>query len=239
MIFVNDVPSSFEDTELSEDAIADDVYNMSVLLERTLSAYKKVSSSLAAGNTKNESVQTLISVSLVEMMDDIRESLGMTKESASTQKNETDADFVAGKRVTEHVDADVEGDDEECDADSSNSYATASTTLRDHSNRIECKSPESTNLLAPLSPAASSQSKSALADLISDDSAQVLLEKYSDILVKMVQDKLSTKTNAIDKNLISSKSATLAQPKNNEKSFGSLRSKTKTGGGMNRTKSTK
>jgi len=214
---------------------------MSVLLERTLGAYKKATSSIAAGNAKNQSVRTLISVSLVEMMDDIRESLGMTKESTSTQKNQTDADAVAGKRVTEHVDANVEGDDE-CDADSSNSYATASTTLRDHNNRIECKSPESINFLAPPSPAASSQSKSALAvphNMISDDSAQVLLEKYSDILVKMVQDKLSTKTDAIDKNSISSKSATLAQPKNNEKSFGSLRSKTKTSGGMNRTKSSK
>ncbi|CAG8573165.1 899_t:CDS:10, partial [Paraglomus occultum] len=226
-IFVNDVPSSFEDTELSEDAIADDVYNMSVLLERTLGVYKKVTSSIAGGNTKNESVQTLISASLMEMVDDIRKSLDMTKESSSTQEKQTGA---AGKRVTAQVDADVEGDDdEECDADSSNSYATASTTLRDHNNRIECKSPESTNLLAPPSPA-SSPSGSALAaphNMISDDSAQVLLEKYSDILVKMVQDKLSTKTDAVDKNSISSKSATLAQPKNNEKSFGSLRSKTK------------
>ncbi|CAG8778420.1 7149_t:CDS:1, partial [Ambispora leptoticha] len=76
---------SIEEEQVNEECVMDDVVTMTVLLERTLLAYKKVSSPAS----KNESIAKLISDSLSGMMDDINKSLKESEEQTNDQVYES------------------------------------------------------------------------------------------------------------------------------------------------------
>ncbi|CAG8506616.1 2533_t:CDS:10, partial [Dentiscutata heterogama] len=122
--------------EINEDSIMEDVLTMTVLLERTLLAYKKVSSP----SSKNESMAKLISESLNGMMDDIHKSLEVYEEPTNNHVAESTKSRINVPEIVEP------GHD----------------TYRDEK------------------------------DIGSN--TQNLLEKYSDLLVKMVEEKMVAKT---------------------------------------------
>ncbi|CAG8514111.1 17328_t:CDS:10 [Acaulospora morrowiae] len=152
------VGTSASDDQINEDGVMDDVLTMTVILERTLLAYKKAASS------NNESMTKLISGSLLNMMDDIRKSI------------------------------DVENDDEG-DIESNNSYNTAITThsptVNGSGSSADPHKSSSTAFLSPPPPVS--------AHYLPEGVTQNLLEKYSDQLLKMFEEKLTTKTGSVAK----------------------------------------
>ncbi|CAG8452818.1 28309_t:CDS:10 [Dentiscutata erythropus] len=122
--------------EINEDSIMEDVLTMTVLLERTLLAYKKVS----LPSSKNEGMAKLISESLNGMMDDIRKCIEVNEELTNNHVSESTKSRINVPEIVEP------GHD----------------TYRDEKD-IESKT-------------------------------QNLLEKYSDLLVKMVEEKMVAKT---------------------------------------------
>ncbi|CAG8462325.1 1651_t:CDS:10 [Cetraspora pellucida] len=126
--------------QINEDCVMDDVLTMTVLLERTLLAYKKVSSSAS----KNESIAKLISESLSGMMDDISKSLKVNEEQTNDQVNESTKSQIIVPEIIEPG-QDIYRD--EGDIESMTSYGYT----------------------------------------------QNLLEKYSDLLVKMVEEKMDAR----------------------------------------------
>ncbi|CAG8472313.1 28624_t:CDS:10 [Gigaspora margarita] len=142
--------------EINEDNVMDDVLTMTVLLERTLSAYKKASSP----TSKNESMAKLISESLNGMMDDIRKSLEINEDLTNHHVSESTKSQI---NVPELI---VPGHD----------------TYRDEGD-IESNLSYSTNIT----------SYSMQLQQLPEGYTQNLLEKYSDLLVKMVEEKMDAK----------------------------------------------
>ncbi|CAG8496566.1 11199_t:CDS:10 [Acaulospora colombiana] len=149
------INTSASDDQINEDAIMNDVLTMTVLLERTLIAYKKAASS------NNESMTKLISDSLVNMMDDIKKSIG------------------------------VGNDDDYGEIESNNSYNTAITTHSYTANGNGSSTSLHKGVL--LSPLASPPPTSKSFNQLSEGATQNLLEKYSDLLLTMVEEKLTAK----------------------------------------------
>ncbi|CAI2177185.1 1880_t:CDS:10 [Funneliformis geosporum] len=177
-------------SEVNEDCIMEDVLSITVLLERTLAAYKKASSP----KTKNESIAKLISESLIGMMDDIHKSIGINvNEQKFRSKNKSE--------INEPICGNADHDDVESNV----SYTTAVTT---NSNFVGQSSPpfnnnnnsskNSSTVLSPLletqsSPLSSSPPRPLTSEKqqLSESHTHNLLEKYSDMLVKMVEEKMS------------------------------------------------
>ncbi|RIB24623.1 hypothetical protein C2G38_643035 [Gigaspora rosea] len=180
--------------EINEDSIMDDVLTMTVLLERTLSAYKKVS--LPA--SKNESMAKLISESLNGMMDDIRKSLEINEDLTNNHVSESTKSQI---NVPELI---VPGHDtyrDEGDIESNLSYSTNITSYSmvngDHENMssTDATSRMSSSLTPPPPPSSPRPSKPLTQQLqqLPEGYTQNLLEKYSDLLVKMVEEKMDAK----------------------------------------------
>jgi hypothetical protein len=167
-----------------EDCIMKDVITLTDLLEKTLAAYKKASS-----NSKNESIANLIAESLKGMMDDIQKSIG-TYEDKQQRKQQQSKD----KSPNFNNDDDIE---------SNISYTTALTTNSNFVNGLQNSpsfdnnnsSKDSSKALSPLletPPPSTRPSKSEnQQERLSEDHTQNLLEKYSELLVKMVEEKMS------------------------------------------------
>ncbi|CAG8605380.1 14338_t:CDS:10 [Funneliformis mosseae] len=188
-------------SEVNEDGVMEDVLSLAVVLERTLAAYKKASSP----KTKNESIAKLISESLIGMMDDIQKSIGI---------NVNEQQFRTKNRSPEtpEINEPISGNDADHDDVESNvSYSTALTTNSNFVvnglqssppfNNNNNSSKNSSTRLSPLletqsSPPSSSQRLlTSEKQQLSEGHTQKLLEKYSDMLVKMVEEKMS-KVNA-------------------------------------------
>ncbi|CAG8495708.1 7995_t:CDS:10 [Racocetra fulgida] len=135
-------PDANEEEQVNEECVMDDVVTMTVLLERTLLAYKKVSSPAS----KNESIAKLISDSLSGMMDDINKSLKESEEQTNDQVYESTKSQI---NVPEIIEPGHDTYHDEGDLEPMILYGTVSG---DHE------------------------------------------KKYSDLLVKMVEEKLDAKT---------------------------------------------
>jgi hypothetical protein len=166
-------------TSENEDGIMKDVIMLTDLLEKVLTTYNKASS-----NKKNESITKLLSESLKGMMEDIQKSIGIedNKQQQSKDKSPKMPEIVEPINNS-HTDHDDEGD-----LDSNVSYTTALTTTG-----VQYSPPVTNNNsskdLNTLSPHPSKSENQQ--EQLSEDNTQNLLEKYSDLLVKMVEEKIS------------------------------------------------
>lgn len=144
------------------------------LLEKVLTTYNKASS-----NKKNESITKLLSESLKGMMEDIQKTIGIedNKQQQQSKDKSPKVPEIVEPIISSNIDHDDEGD-----VESNVSYTTALTT-----NGVQYSPPiNNTNNLSN-----DSNTLSPRPEQLSEDNAQNLLEKYSDLLVKMVEDKIS------------------------------------------------
>lgn len=134
------------------------------LLEKVLTTYNKASS-----NKKNESITKLLSESLKGMMEDIQKCIGIEDNKQQPKVPE----------IVEPINSNNIDHDDEGDVESNVSYTTALTT-----HGVQYSPPiNNTNNL--------SNDSNKQQEQLSEDNTQNLLEKYSDLLVKMVEDKIT------------------------------------------------
>lgn len=178
----------------------DDLLKLTVYLERTLNAYKKASSS-------NEIVAKLISDSLISMMSDISKIINTEKQSMS-QDNDNDNyhdEKIGHKQVnnenhsgtTKFGNNELSNDtNDENDNDndyheeniSNYSYYTAITT---HSNENGSTEISNGPLVTPTSPSSGQNLQ------LPEGVMHSLLEKYSELLVKTVDEKITARFTSI------------------------------------------
>ncbi|CAG8462322.1 6111_t:CDS:10 [Cetraspora pellucida] len=173
--------------QINEDCVMDDVLTMTVLLERTLLAYKKVSSSAS----KNESIAKLISESLSGMMDDISKSLKVNEEQTNDQVNESIRGHI---NVPEIIEPGQDIYRDEGDIESMTSYGIVNGD-HEHVTSTDTTFRMSSSLTPsppPPSPRPSSPLTQQLRQL-PEGYTQNLLEKYSDLLVKLVEEKMDAR----------------------------------------------
>ncbi|PKC16842.1 hypothetical protein RhiirA5_347084, partial [Rhizophagus irregularis] len=141
-----------------------DVIMLTDLLEKVLTTYNKASS-----NKKNESITKLLSESLKGMMEDIQKCIGIEDNKQQPKVPE----------IVEPINSNNIDHDDEGDVESNVSYTTALTT-----HGVQYSPPiNNTNNL--------SNDSNKQQEQLSEDNTQNLLEKYSDLLVKMVEDKIT------------------------------------------------
>ncbi|CAB5191887.1 uncharacterized protein OCT59_005327 [Rhizophagus irregularis] len=151
-------------TSDNEDGIMKDVIMLTDLLEKVLTTYNKASS-----NKKNESITKLLSESLKGMMEDIQKCIGIEDNKQQPKVPE----------IVEPINSNNIDHDDEGDVESNVSYTTALTT-----HGVQYSPPiNNTNNL--------SNDSNKQQEQLSEDNTQNLLEKYSDLLVKMVEDKIT------------------------------------------------
>ncbi|CAG8598342.1 10987_t:CDS:2, partial [Diversispora eburnea] len=177
------------DDQLNEDNVMDDLLNMTILLERTLNAYKKASN--------NESMAKLISDSLLNMMDDISKSINIERQSNNENHDNSNnclkEEEINRKSVNNDKQFMNDNDNkdsnyhEEEENDSNNSYYTAITS---HSNENEL-SPNINNINKSNLMSMSPPSKPNLQ--LSEEVMYDFLEKYSELLIKTVDEKITAK----------------------------------------------